>query len=300
MVVQKTVSERKGGGLMKKSWKIFWIVCGITACIGLVLCVAGVAMGATISDMEANTPSWISFGVDIDDDWDAEDWDEDDEDWERAESPETSEVTSQMVYSGVKEIEVEAKAMELHVLISDDENVSVVIEDEEFSTKVNVRQENEELNIETNNSFKSTDDARTVLLYIPSAQLQAVDIHVDAGAIYIDEIVVNSLDVSVNAGEAVITSFTAKEVDFECGAGRIEATGDVAREIDISCGTGEINLAINGVKDDFNYELECGIGEIIVGDDEFSGLGNKEKRSNGASKEMSIECGIGSIIVDFY
>ena len=34
---------------MRRGWKIFWIVCASIAGIGLVLCVTGAGMGATLS-----------------------------------------------------------------------------------------------------------------------------------------------------------------------------------------------------------------------------------------------------------
>ena len=53
---------------MKKGWKIFWIVCGITAAVGLICCVAAFAMGVTAEALEAKFPYGIGWGSHQDED----------------------------------------------------------------------------------------------------------------------------------------------------------------------------------------------------------------------------------------
>ena len=43
---------------MKKGWKIFWIVCGSLAGLGLVLCMASLALGVT-TDQIRDPYTWV-------------------------------------------------------------------------------------------------------------------------------------------------------------------------------------------------------------------------------------------------
>lgn len=276
---------------MKKGWKIFWIVCLVVFCIGAALCATGVGLGATWEAVQGNLPDWISLGGTSSYNVEKE--------YEYGEV--AGATASSAGYENIRSIDVEASALNLQIVVSDEigEEVQVEIDDDEFAEKINHYQESETLVIETNNRFKVGNDVGTVWIYIPRAQFDEIEIDVEAGSVYVEEIMSNSLHVSVDAGEAVVKYFEATEVDFECGAGRVEASGKCNRELDANCGAGEIVLAVSGKKEDYNYEIECGIGEVIIGNDSHSGMGNREEYFNGAEKEMSIECGIGSISVAF-
>lgn len=281
---------------MKKGWKTFWIVSLIIFCLGIGLCVAGFAMGATWDMIDANTPAWISFG----------------KNFKHIETTETEVVISEteklespvnaleQTFTGVHSINVDAESVELQILTTkDNDGVIVEFEDEKFASKVACYKESNELVIESHGKFKINDVAETIWIYIPENSLRDVDIDVEAGTIYIENVTANSLNVSVGAGEAVIERFKAQEAEFECGAGRIEAHGDAERELETSCGAGEIVLELSGKKEDYNYEIECGVGEVVIGNESHSGIGSTDRHSHGASKEMNIECGIGSVTVEF-
>lgn len=270
---------------MKKGWKIFWIVCGILLGLGVILLAAGIGMGANLSLMNLHTPEWISI----------EEWDDSDTD-EEGTAVETNEVDEEMSYTGIREIEVDAAALELHVGVTQDDSVKVLIEN---STQAECYQEGEKLVIESDYKWL-TKEAGTVWLYLPETQLSKADIHADAGAIYIRKICAVELEVSVDAGEAVIESFEAQSAEFECGAGRIEATGKAWQELSAECGAGELSLDLDGVKEDYDYDLECSVGEILIDGVGYSGIANHHKHSHGTGKRMQLECGIGSISVDFH
>lgn len=275
---------------MKKGWKTFWIVSLIIFCIGVGFCIAGTALGATWEMVANHTPGWISFGNGAD--------------HEVAISGTKAEKVSanalEQTFTGIHSIKVDAELVELQILTTEDnDGITVKFDDEKFASKVNCYKEGSELIVKSNSKIEINDVAETIWIYIPENSLRNVDIDVQAGTIYIENLIANSLDVNVEAGEAVIQQFKVQEAEFECGAGRIEAFGNVERDLDASCGAGEILLSLNGKKEDYNYEVECGIGEVLIGDESHSGIGTTDRHSHGASKEMNIECGIGSVTVEF-
>ena len=62
---------------------------------------------------------------------------------------------------------------------------------------------------------------------------------------------------------------------------------------------GELQLKLAGTQTDFNYDLSCGMGELTVGDDSYTGMAKEKQINNNAVKNMDLECAMGSVSVQF-
>ena len=51
--------------------------------------------------------------------------------------------------------------------------------------------------------------------------------------------------------------------------------------------------------EEYNYEIPCGTGEIVIGEEVYYGIKPEEKINNNAQKLINIECNVGDITVDF-
>lgn len=112
--------------------------------------------------------------------------------------------------------------------------------------------------------------------------------------------VFQEVDLEVGAGKADVASLKANEVDIELGAGEINVTGLDTKKFDAKTGAGKLNAKLVGKQTDYSYELECGIGQLKIGDSSYSGLNTEQKISNqGADRFADIECGIGEVIIKF-
>ena len=120
-----------------------------------------------------------------------------------------------------------------------------------------------------------------------------------AGKLKADQIRTKNLEVNAGAGEVNILEFQAEEAEFVCGAGSVTASGDAGKKLEADGGVGALLLNLKGVKEDYNYDLECGIGEIRCADESYSGFGKDYTIDNHAAKNMEIECGIGQITVKY-
>ena len=59
-------------------------------------------------------------------------------------------------------------------------------------------------------------------------------------------------------------------------------------------------MELAGKESDYDYELSCGIGEIDLGDEEYSGLGIERTIENkGSLGKVILNCGMGEIDVTF-
>lgn len=110
----------------------------------------------------------------------------------------------------------------------------------------------------------------------------------------------SEVDLELGAGLAEITGLIAKNVDIEVGAGQMNITGLDAQKINAETGTGKLYAELVGKETDYSYNLECGIGQLKVGNSTYSGLGAEQNISNsGATRFLDLECGIGELQIEF-
>lgn len=287
---------------MKKGWKVFWIVCGVAVSIGIVCCMTAGILGVSIEDVEDTFVFHFEDGIDITSRI------QENREYTYGESAEHADTKE--TYSGIEEIDVEAAGIQLQILPSEDENVHVETTGVDSRLKYSCRQDGRTLEISTTKKLRIINRIKryaTVWIYLPERQLQELDLSNEAGEIYVKKADAREFTVSVGAGQAVIDDFAAMDADLNCGAGEIEAEGTILGEGEISCGVGEISLILAGREDDYNYDVDCGIGEVTVGGREWGGIGVGHSEEHGhsgehgysGSRELSIECGIGSVDVSF-
>ena len=128
---------------------------------------------------------------------------------------------------------------------------------------------------------------------------KSFDLSVGAGAVNGRTLTIaNHAQISVGAGSINIKDFLADTVDMDCGVGSMRIDGSISGDADIECNVGEIKLDLTGDEDDYNYIVDCGIGEIRINNARYS-FNNKEKIYNkNAKATFDLNCGVGSIKID--
>lgn len=110
----------------------------------------------------------------------------------------------------------------------------------------------------------------------------------------------DEVDFEVGAGQAEVSDLKANKVDIEVGAGQMSIANLDVKELNAETGTGRLFAKLVGKQTDYSYNLECGIGQLKIGDSTYSGLGAEQNISNpGAERFMDVECGIGEIEIEF-
>lgn len=166
----------------------------------------------------------------------------------------------------------------------------------------NVRIEEEKNSLEITSSRKLKTNRTVKVSYPKDTSFREVEINLGAGRMELrSSLTADSLDIGLGAGEVVNSGIiTATEVDLEVGTGSMKLGSVDAKKIEGECGMGEMHLSIAGSQPTYSYSLECGIGEIRIGKDSYSGLGReKEIRNPGTERTVDLECGIGEITVEF-
>ena len=264
---------------MKKGWKIFWMTCGITFAVGMILFVAGLGMGATMQVVKERIPIKETYSSDI-----------------------------QESYEKIREVNLDTATGEVKILKAPEEQKNITVETHKISKSLKFKcyEEDGTLNIETNKKVwnwlyakKHAEDAK-IYIYIPDGyELEEADMNLDAGSIYIEDIHTKQLDIDVNAGEVYIDHFLTNELSMNCDVGTIDAVGKTMEDAELDSGVGEIDFTAIGSETDYNYDLNCDVGSIVCGTRKFTELGSEYNIDNQADKTMSIDCGVGDVNVQF-
>lgn len=267
---------------MKKGWKIFWIICAAVAGLGFLCCIAALILGVNKEMLEnrfSRGTGWIvkSGSAEYEEDIREE-------------------------FTGIQKIDAEIYAGDVKVKVADVEQVTVETQDIREDLKFRCYQEGEELKLETEDHLTNRNlrDDGTIIICLPAdCFLKEVKMELGAGRLSLEDVFADQLNVDAGAGEAKVVNFRAKEAKISAGVGSVDANGQVTKTLDLEAGVGSIDVTTNGFEEDYNYEIQVGIGEVVCGESRYSGLGREKKIERGADKNISIDCGVGSVKVKF-
>jgi len=141
----------------------------------------------------------------------------------------------------------------------------------------------------------------TLTIVLPQKYFfEEVDLEIGAAQANIEGLAGGEIKITVGAGEANVEEVIAKSFDLEVGAGEANVMGSLVDELDVEVGVGQATVGISGAEQDYNYNVECGIGSVKVGNNSYGGLGAEQKVTHpGADGVINIDCGIGEVIVTF-
>ena len=302
---------------MKKFTKGMLIAAGIFAAAGIGLTAAGGVMGASMSELTGvNSLKRILRMTEWDDDHDDYD-DIDDDDYVEHDGMEysaevgqknmepaavgnessTDGTVYQLKHQPTK-LDIELKYDEL--ILEEGDSFCVRVYDDN-GKNVTVKESSDTLKVRSTKKLSKT--RKVCISYPEDVKLQELEIEMGAGTVYLNrDIETEKLSVEMGAGEFDSkNSVTAEEADLEIGTGSMTFADLSAKKISGECGLGELDLTMTGTQENYNYDLECGVGNLDVGSDSYSGLGREKSISNtGADRKLDLECGMGNVSVNFF
>ena len=80
---------------------------------------------------------------------------------------------------------------------------------------------------------------------------------------------IRKLKAQVGVGTLTVNDLQVEELDGECGVGEFDFSGEIKKFGNLKCGIGSMYLNLVGSEKDYDYSLECGIGNISLGDHDF-------------------------------
>ena len=134
-------------------------------------------------------------------------------------------------------------------------------------------------------------------LYIPQGKsFNEVDINVGIGETLIQNVTTKALELKGGVGEIVMENLVSYDTNAKIGVGEVRIQGDLKGKTSIKGGVGSLQLELVGREEDYNYDIEKGLGETTINNQHYEGFGNTSQ-NNGAANEISIKAGVGEIKV---
>jgi DUF4097 and DUF4098 domain-containing protein YvlB len=225
-------------------------------------------------------------------------------------------------FNGVKSLRIDNSAGELNIKIGDTFQVEARNVIDGFEASVN---KHGELSINDNNSDISifgfhlrgvNNPNAKITVYLPESFVaEEARIDTGAGVVNIDALNAEYLDISAGAGNIKGRNLRANKVKLEggvgqvsleqvkfndaninCGVGNLYIQGELTGDSKCDCGVGEVRLELVGDVNDYDLDLDSGIGTVRVNG---SRIREDNERNPSAANSIEIDGGIGNVIINF-
>lgn len=143
--------------------------------------------------------------------------------------------------------------------------------------------------------------AEDIKLDTGAGNVDIVDVETDyllisAGAGNIDgnNITAEKIKVDGGVGNVNFDNVSFNESDFDCGVGNLSIEGTLLGKNKFDCGVGEVNLDLTGDINDYDFDVDSGVGNIRLNGEKISG---EYRNKNSASNSIEIDGGVGNVTI---
>ncbi|WP_077610515.1 DUF4097 family beta strand repeat-containing protein [Clostridium sp. Marseille-P2415] len=295
---------------MKKFIKICLIAGGICVLIGGGIAFTAAALGGDLLDVvPQRAVQWRKEipGITLDGFW------EDLDDYYGREYTDIAE-EGQEIYSSseVKKLDVAARAGSV-VFVEDPAGDRIRVFCNRDETHWSRFEENEKLELQVYPGRKGSGDDSGLLftIHVPkdyhfsSVSLKLAhsngssDQEEPAPVLMAQSLSADEMNLETKAGTIKISQGNAGDLNIVSDVGAVDFSGTTSGNIDAVCRVGAIRMELAGKKEDYNYDIQCRLGAVKIGEESSAALKSKDTMDNGAGKNMDLECETGAIQVDF-
>ena len=203
-------------------------------------------------------------------------------------------------FEDIRSIEVKLNEVDLDVSASESSLVSVSMDEQAENMGVKVSQEGSRLIVLQSKAQDFWEEQGLVQITVPAGMVfDEIDCENDAGNCRLDGIQTADMEIHTDAGNMEVLQASAGKLDISVDAGTAYYQGAVSEMADIESGLGTVELLLDGAEEDFNYQIEVGMGSVEINGKSDSGMGVELRRDNGAAKKMNLEVGMGNAVVNF-
>lgn len=196
-------------------------------------------------------------------------------------------------------------------------------EGEKFEVKTNdpnvkFYHENSKVKIKSDKTFSwhiSNSSRGTIIIYLPNEfNISELDLNLGAGKIDIDKIFVETLLMDLGAGTMTakeinvyekatinggagninIYSGTINNLNLKLGAGNASIESDLTGSNTLTTGVGKLNLGLSRNKDNYKFDINKGLGNIILNDFNVS----EDTLIGDGETKIKISGAVGNIIIN--
>lgn len=222
----------------------------------------------------------------------------------------SDEVTAYSLTAQIRNLDIQINAADLYIKEGDTFSV------ESNLKHLKVEENNGLLTIQETKIFAGVYTDAVLTVYVPAGTVfdniklttgagrltvgklssETLNFEFGAGDVSIDSLVaMKSADIEGGAGRITIAGGALKDLELEMGVGQLNLTSALSGNCQLDLGVGESNIMLMGDKEDYELDLEKGIGSISIDGKNVSDYGSS---GNGTNK-VEINGGVGSINVRF-
>lgn len=285
----------------------------VTSIIGVVCMVLGVVVLTVATVAGGSFPRNLRRGVihrynswDWDDGWD--------EDWEDF----LEEGAEDCYFDGITELNARVGRGSCLIREEDTDRVRVRIYDSDGLSSCS--QDGKQLKIDAGSRGKNGQaenglgrflrgekpDRCQVEVTVPEGyRFDNVYVELGAGSLEADALRADTITLDAGAGYGEIDLLEAGNLTADVGVGYLEiGRADIKNMLEADCGVGSFQLCILGNREDFSYQVDCGMGTVTLDGESRS---RQFKSPDGGSvfpagtgeKQMRLSCGVGDIDISF-
>lgn len=287
---------------MKKNMRVFLTICGIVIGVGLILGIAGLALGGIqgLSAVEDRVP-WISFGG------------------------HGTNVQSEEEVEPFTSIDLDSDYAEVELAEGDKFAVEMSYDKKDGAPVMSVR--NGTLFITPNpdrhtwvnfDFFGSKEETKLKIYYPKGTNFNSVKIYNDMGTVTAADIKAKKLDLSTDSGDMDLERITAdymnldvdmgningrqirtvKGADIEIDTGSLDLSGKLAGSINVNCDMGDCRLTTDIPKNNYSIDVtENDMGNCTIDGQEIDGKYPSMKEN--APNHFKLELDTGNVEIWF-
>ena len=154
-----------------------------------------------------------------------------------------------------------------------------------------------EIATEENLDIEDFQEKRELVLYVPEkVTFDEVELKFGAGEVVFDSLSAEKFKAEIGAGHILVNNGEVEKVELSVGAGAVEYYGSIQEKMEADCSMGSIYAELQGKEEEFDYDLECSMGNIAINGQDYA---FDRKVDNHAQKKMKLSCVMGSVEVLF-
>ena len=161
--------------------------------------------------------------------------------------------------------------------------------------KLSIDQDGSTLEIATeeNLDIEDFEEKRELVLYVPEkVTFDEVELKFGAGEVVFDSLSAEKFKAEIGAGHILVNNGEVEKVELSVGAGAVEYYGSIQEKMEADCSMGSIYAELQGKEEEFDYDLECSMGNIAINGQDHA---FDRKVDNHAQKKMKLSCVMGSV-----
>lgn len=197
-------------------------------------------------------------------------------------------------FRSIKRLEVDVQNAQITIFATDNEN--------EFTYYFNkgnsiATVDGSTLKLEDKSNIK---DKVELELYIPVGVLKEIEIEAINGNLVADKIVADNVTIEIDNASVQIEELVVEDkAELQINAGQMVVGFYSGTNLETECAMGSIMVVCEGEQEDYNYDVECGMGQIQIQENTYSGIGKEIWIQGESNKSIKAECAMGEIILEF-